>query len=510
VPLSLLYLAAVLEEKNITVSIYDALIDFDITKPLKNDQGQYHIGAAWDRIVEKVLESSPDIVGITNPFSDFASYAIKTAEVIKKADPSLITVVGGPHASGSPESFFTDTRAIDYVLRGEGEKSFPLLIEALENKAPPYSVLGITCRRGAEPYSNPGVSYIEDLDELPLPAYHCIDMERYVYFVKQGFPSRLAFAYPGSEREISLITSRGCPFQCCFCGNHLHMGRRWRRHSAEYVIRHITMLVQKYGIRHFHIEDDNLTLDVARFERLISAIIENRWDITWDTPNGIRADRLTPEIITGIRASGCTYLIVGIESGNQQVLDTIVKKKLTLEHIQRTATLCKKAHINLHGFYIIGFPGETAGTIRDTLRFAETMLVKWDVIPHVSLARPLPGTELFTICQDNGYLTDPIRPEIGGSMKAEVFPRIMIRTESFNPSSLERWMGVFNKRVVVIILAKTLFFCLLHPRILFREFSKLVFKRQKSLIVSLKELFFNRLLFKYCYDNPVVKKYLQK
>jgi radical SAM superfamily enzyme YgiQ (UPF0313 family) len=468
-----------------------------LNNPAKNDDGSFHIGASWDTIIKKVKERCPDIVGITNPFSDFFSLAVRTAVEIKKRFPGIITVAGGPHASGAPESFFQPGTGIDYVVRGEAEQSFLRLIDALANNRPMSSVPGLTWRDGGAMRSNAMAGFIGDLDSIPFPAYHLIEnMERYFYFTKAGFPSRFMFEYPGSEREVSLITSRGCPFRCIFCGNHLHMGRQWRYHSAEYVLRHMELLIARYGVRHFHLEDDNLTCNRKRFKLIVDGILSRKWDITWDTPNGIRLEGLTEDLLVKAKMSGCTYMIIGIESGNQKVLDTIIKKTLDLGDVRAIAHLCKKINFDLHGFYIVGFPGETVGEIQDTFRFAIDLLKTSSVIPHLCLARPLAGTELQELCQKGNYLTDAIEPHIGSGMRNEVFPRRMIATGEFTPELLERLTARFNFKAIRIIVYQSSVWLLLHPQVMPMVVKRFVADLRFGLGSAVKRIFFSGMLYK--------------
>ncbi len=181
-------------------------------------------------------------------------------------------------------------------------------------------------------------------------------MEQYFGLVKQGYPSRFTFEYPGSERELSLITSRGCPYKCTFCGNHQHMGRKWRYHSVMNIMEHIQYVIDEFGIQHFHIEDDNLSLNIKRFEEFLDMVIAQNWKITWDTPNGIRAEGFSEEIVKKIVLSGCTYMIIGVESGSQRVLNDVVKKKLDIRKVVTASQLTHKYKLPLHAFFIIGFP----------------------------------------------------------------------------------------------------------------------------------------------------------
>jgi radical SAM superfamily enzyme YgiQ (UPF0313 family) len=496
VPAGILSLAAVCEQAGHSVNVYDALVDFTWDTVDRNDSGAYHIGASWHRMAETVARRSPDVVGITNPFSDFAHLALRAATEIRSVLPSVPIIAGGPHATVCPEYFLADGSPVDYVVQGEGEQALIDLLFALESGKGAEEVAGVCSRRGAGVRINPHGPFIEDLDVLPLPAYHLVDLERYIALVADGFPSRFGFVYPGSEREISLITSRGCPFHCVFCGNHLHMGRRWRYHSAEYVLRHMKFLIDAYAIRHFHLEDDNISLQPRRFEQLLDGIISAGWDITWDTPNGIRAEGLTDGLIAKIKASGCTYLVIGVESGNQTVLDTIVKKRLNLIDVEQTLSSCDRAGLDAHAFYIIGFPGETRGRIRDTFRFARRMLLHYGSMPHLGLARPLPLTELHEISRKNGYLTAPILPKAGSGMHGEIFKREMIETPEFTPRKLEQWAATFGRQIMILALLQIITWIVLHPRAWPAIIRKVRADRKRRFPSVLRRLFFGGLFYK--------------
>jgi radical SAM superfamily enzyme YgiQ (UPF0313 family) len=499
-PLSLLYLGASLEEAGHEVVLYDALMDIDTDLRGLRPQadGSCHIGASYESIGRRVKEMRPDVVGITNPFSDFFKCTIETASAVKSMLPSIPIVAGGPHATSDSASFLYDGSPVDYVMRGECESALAEFLKLLEVNGPFLSAPNLAYRQGGQVITNPLAPFIRDLDSLPLPAYHLADVEKTFAFVKAGFPSRFSFEYPGSHREVSIVTSRGCPYDCVFCGNHLHMGRKWRYHSVFYIIRHMELLVTKYGVRHFHVEDDNLGMDPVRFGEFLDALIAKNWGVTWDTPNGIRADRMSGELIAKARESGCTYLIFGVESGNQRVLNKIVNKSLDLSAVTKIARAAYRRRLDVHAFYVVGFPGETKSEVNDTFRYALFLLIRYDVIPHLCLARPLPGTRLYGICEDNGYLTEPLNPQIGKGLRGEVFSRRMIKTEDFGPEDLEKWVRGFNRQVILLIAAKSLIFLLLHPAAAFKVF-KMFLRLPGRLRQRLLRLFFGGLFFKFNY-----------
>jgi anaerobic magnesium-protoporphyrin IX monomethyl ester cyclase len=499
-PLSILYLAAALRQEGRPVRLYDALVDFDLAGLSPNEEGHYHIGAPWPRMVEMIAAMQPSLVGFTNPFSDFAAYTNTAIAQVKARLPHVPIVVGGPHATAAPDYFFREGQA-DFAVRGEGEVALLHLVQALEGNRRLDDVPGLSWKRDGQIVHNAPVEFIRDLDQLPFPAYDLVPMERYFQLSAQGFPSRYMFEYPGSHREVSLITSRGCPFKCVFCGNFLHMGRKWRAHSVDYVIAHMELLIQQYRAQHFHIEDDNLSLDPLRLDRFLDTLIAKKWGITWDTPNGIRADRLSEQAVAKLKASGCTYIVVGIESGNQRVLDQVIHKKLSLADVETTAKRCKKGRVDMHAFYIVGFPGESVAEMKDTFAFATRLLRRYDVIPHLGLARPLPGTALYDECAEKGYLSEPILPDIGAGVRSEIFMRQMIQTDEFSPQLLERLVNRFNRQVAVTTVLKALLWVCTHPRVVPRVLAHCFRYMRKGLLAAAKRVFFGGLFYKYNYLN---------
>lgn len=406
-PLGLLYIAGIFDKNGYDVQIYDAIIDTDEIHWLpQHGDNEFRMGAPLDEIYEKIKSVKPDIVGITNQFSSQIPNAIKVAEIVKKVYPKAITVIGGPHATVMPTTFFNETKDIDIVIVGEGEYSFYELVDSI-NKGKGYnSVNGIVFKeKNGEIVYNNKRKNIVDLDNLPFPAYHLIDMERFFYLNSVGNTDREIYRYKGSERAISMITSRGCPFNCTFCSIHLSMGHRFRSHTKEYVIRHIEYVLNNFKVRHIHFEDDNLTFDLKRFDEILDQLIEKNIGITWDTPNGIRADYIDENILKKCKKSGCTYLRIGIESGNEYVRNNVIKKHLDIDAVIRVARACQKIGIDLEAFYIIGFPGETLEDMKMTIELASRLEKEYCVSPLLHIATPLYGTELYKICMDKGYIT---------------------------------------------------------------------------------------------------------
>lgn len=261
-PLSLLYLAAVLEERGIEVKIVDSLVLGE--ELLYRDGDNLHFGAPWQILQQKISELKPELVGITNPFTSQLKNAIVVADLVKEISPHIPVIAGGPHAAVSPGDFLSETN-VDVVVMGEGELILPEVVNYFGGDGKDLrDIKGIAFRNGGQGdiVVNPRADPVEELDDLPFPAYHLLNLEDYFLVHEKGFKGR---SYASVSQTMPVITSRGCPFNCCFCSVHLHMGRKWRAHSAHYVLEHLKLLKDRYGVRHIDFEDDALNLNEKGF-----------------------------------------------------------------------------------------------------------------------------------------------------------------------------------------------------------------------------------------------------
>lgn len=273
------------------------------------------------------------------------------------------------------------------------------LIEHIHDKEALRQVTGLACKEEGTVWFTPR-KFLVDLDQLPMPAYDLIDPQNYLknkyLYLFRSFINR---------KSISMFTSRGCPFDCVFCSIKLHMGKRFRYHSPEYVVNHLEYLTKNIGIKNVHFEDDNFSLNKKRFERILDLIIERGIKINWDIPNGVRADSLDLNLLKKMKQSGGTQLKVAIESGNQQVLNDVVKKKTSLKYIEEVLRHGRELGFNTAAFYIIGLPGETLENMKETVELAERLYRDYQVRPVVDIATPLYGTELYDTSLEKGYIT---------------------------------------------------------------------------------------------------------
>lgn len=393
-PLGLGYIAAVLESMGKEVKIVDCLLEGWGTRvPLSKEI--IRIGLREEEIAAIIREFQPDIVSVNSQFTRQYKNAHDIYRIAKNINPAIITIAGGAHPTVLPEFAMKDSN-LDFVVIGEGEETIRELVRAFENDPTQIpSIDGIGYRQDDVVHINPKTRFIEDLDILPSPAWHLMNMDHY-------FGLDVCHGKRSCQRFFSIITSRGCPARCVFCTAFNVWGRRYRARSARKVVDEIKFLVNHYHIEELLVEDDNFTFDVKRAEEICDLIIEEKIRVRFDTPNGIAAYKLTPELIYKMKQAGFERINLAIESGNQEALLKVIKKPLRLEKVQEIVEYCHKIDLEVGTFFIIGIPGTTLSQMWDNYRLSRKLRL---FNPFISVATPYPGSDLYTICQENGYLS---------------------------------------------------------------------------------------------------------
>lgn len=373
-PLSLAYLSAVLEENNIEVEVLDALIE----------------SCSWRELKKRLLRSKADIVGITSlTESRFESF--KSAKIAKESLPDSIVVMGGPHVSLCPHDTLLNIPWVDIVVRGEGDITFLELCTNLERETDLEGVRGISYRNeNGEIVHNSPRPPIKDLDTLPFPAFHLFPLERYNF--KLDVPGE------GELPALNLITSRGCPYECVFCATSKIYGRRWRARTPSNVVEELIFFSEKYDIRAIYFCDDTFTIDKKRVERICDLIIDKSLDLKWVCE--IRVDTVDKKILQKMKDAGCYEVFYGVESGSQRILDSIVRKKITIEQVKEVSRWLDDIGILKNPAYIVSFPDETLEEAFRTIELMQEIGGK----PSLSILRIYPGTELEKIAYRRGVL----------------------------------------------------------------------------------------------------------
>lgn len=465
-PLGLMSLAAYLQKRSISVSILDCLID-SFESQQKNNYITY--GMSFNELKARVSQANPDIIGVTFPFSTQSDICLETVKIIKQALPQVLIIVGGAHVTVASDELMNASSQIDVCVIGEGEKTLYELVNNYSSGNKTFTSLdkikGLVYRDANGDLQHTKLrENIINLDELGYPAYDLVDMEKYL---------RNKYTYsrpPGLEdvNRINMITSRGCPHDCVFCSIHLSMGRRWRAHSAEHIVKHIELLVENFGVKYIHFEDDNLSLDVKRFDRIIDMIAERGIKINWDNQNGMRADKWTYERLLKAKNSGYAMLVIAIESGNQEVLDHIIGKKLKLKDVIATVKMGKKVGIPMFAFFVIGFPGETIAQMKQTLKYSMKLYILYGVSSAIMVATPFLGTRLHKICLENGYIIKPITPQNIANATLDNTDSI-IRTPLFGPEDIKLLSKWYKRRMSISKYFRLVRLLLINPKVVFKK-----------------------------------------
>lgn len=363
-PLGLGYLAAVLEAAGHSVAIYD--LGLDPATPLELE-------------VARIAAYAPDLIGFTAMTNNY--HSAEQAIALLKQRTSCPIVVGGPHATLFPEEVVQDPH-VDYVISGEGEETLSELAQAIlaMGSRPPIEVLrhirGLYFTDGKQVVQNAPRPLIENLDALPFPARHLYELERYPLYA------------PNGERMVTVLTSRGCPYNCSYCFKGI-VGRTYRQRSPENVLAEVRGLVHAYNYHNFYFIDDLFTLDRERLTALTSLLIEARLNIRWQCL--ARVDRVTPELLQLMHRSGCREVHYGIETGNPEIMKTI-GKRITLEQVRQAVSWTAEAGILAKGYFMLGLPGDTDETMEQTIAFASELPLDQAMF---SLTTPFPGTRLW-------------------------------------------------------------------------------------------------------------------
>lgn len=368
-PLGLAYLAAILEKHSHEVKIFDGWVqNLDIVLP------------------RTINSFSPQLIGLTGLTVDIMR-TFKRAEQIKKLAPSIPLIFGGPHATMAPGNTLKNVKAIDIVVLGEGENTIVELVQWARGKRKLSEIDGIAYREKNKIKHTKPRKLIANLDTIPLPARHLLNLKLYRPSPKEH--KRL----PGTD----IITSRGCPYQCAFCFKQV-FGSRYRAHSPEYVIKEIKQLVKNYGIKDLFFRDDTFTIEPERVKKICGMMLSEKIDITFTTL--ARVDRLDYETLKIMKQAGCWKILLGIESGNQKSLD-LMKKGITLKQVREAVLNCKKLGIEADGFFMIGIPGETKKDALRTIKFAKSLGLDF---AQFYICTPYPGTPLYELSKKSGDL----------------------------------------------------------------------------------------------------------
>ena len=394
-PLGLSYLAAVLRVEGHEVLIYDADCNINPTKmdfSRLEESYPFYLQSLKDEnnpilkeIRETIRNFNPDVIGIT-VWTTFAASAFKIASLCKSWNKEVPVVMGGPHISIKYDKVMKICPDVDFLVCGEGEKTFVELVNTLgrQSKAKVEelkNIKGISYRQNGKIIHNPPGEFIKDLDSIPFPS-------RDLLLNKNSY---------NSEDMGLLMTSRGCPYDCSYCATSI-WERKTRYRSIENVIVEIKLVIDKYETRQFTFKDDSFTVNQKRVLELCNMLIKEKIKINWDC--NTRVNLVDEELLKKMKKAGCNSIKVGIESGSERILK-LMNKNITFEQCRKAANLFRKVGIHWTGYFMMGLPSETKDDIYRTLKFMKELNPDY---ASLSVYESFPGTTLFEKWVEKGIV----------------------------------------------------------------------------------------------------------
>lgn len=368
-PLGLSYIAAVLLREGFRVSIIDANAE----------------NLSFESIIKRVVAFKPDIAGLT-AVTPTITDVVYLCTQIKIHNKGIITVVGGVHVTMTAEQTLKENRDIDFIIRGEGEYSF---LQFLKSTNHDYNMIhGLAYRdhsTGDIIVNN--YDFIKNLDDLPLPAREILPMKKYRTFE--------------SSRFTTMLAMRGCPASCIYCSVGNMFGKDIRYRNADSVIQEMMHCYDTYRINYISFLDDTFTFHKDWVKSFCAKMTRSGLNkkIRWNCLT--RVNTVSEDLLLMMKAAGCSRIELGIESGSEQILETL-KKNIKISDIYNAFRAAKRAGLSTMGFVILNSPGDDINTLEKTKKLV------FEIDPdylQVSFATPYPGTELFNITRSRNLIT---------------------------------------------------------------------------------------------------------
>jgi len=375
-PVGLSYIAKVIEKNGHNVTILDI----------------YAEQLYYDDVIKKLKETNFDVVGISALVTQYKYLKWITKE-IKKINPECRIVLGNGLGTACDRTVLENVKEISVCVRGEGEITFLELVNNNFNNL--ENISGISYRKNGQYAKNPDRPQIKDLDSLGMPAYHLFDMEKYLKakFYDTGIANLREKTT--SLRTAPIITARGCPFNCNFCGKVIPA---CRLKSVNFIIKEIKYLRDKYKVNAIHFMDELFVINKERTKELCAEL--KKLNMPWDCQG--RVNLVDDETLKIMKDSGCVAIGFGIESGDAQVLKNM-NKMTTPEQIKKAVLGAKKAGLYIKNQLIFGYPGETKTTLENTVKIMKEIN---DPGRRFSYIIPIPGTTLYQECIDRKLIID--------------------------------------------------------------------------------------------------------
>ncbi len=413
--LGFVYLAGHLRAAGHEVRIYDAM-----SKDHKLPE-----------IMDNIRAYEPDVVA-TTAYTASLPAALEILEEVKKLDNKILTIIGGVHVTFEYETVLTDYVYVDYVVRYEGEETFPELLQAIEGKTELRQVRGIAFREGPEIEATPQRPFIQNLDNL-IPAWDLLDWTDYTFFV-----------HPGSRLAI-VSSSRGCMHDCKFCSQQKFWQQSWRARSAESITNEIEHLVKEYKIDVFFIADEYPTADRERWEEILDRLINLDLGCVFLMETRVDDILRDEDIMAKYRKAGIIHIYVGIEATDQETLNRF-NKGIAANDSKKALDIIHAAGIVTETSFVLGGPEETVESIKATLAMAKKYNPDF---AHFLLLAPWPYADMYDELKDHietfDYakynLVEPVIKPIAMTTE-ELFEHVLKCYKSFYFSKIPEWANL--------------------------------------------------------------------
>ncbi len=351
-------------------------------------------GLDWKGVEARMESFSPTVVA-ASAFTCNAYVCVRVAELAKRIDPDIVTVMGGQHFTAAPEESLLDFPEIDYIVRGEGEETLLELVRAVYEGRPVDAVAGLSIRGNGGVVHTPPRPHIRDLDSLPYPAYHLVEdnLSRYHFTVMAG----------KHTRYLILEGSRGCRYRCSFCTQWRHWDGTWRSKSPGRIAEEMEYLHDRFGGQFLWLTDDNFDY-TRRAPGLYEALRERAFtdEVNWFLQ--ARTDDIAhhPDLVAKLGDVGNNWILLGVESHSPETLRAF-RKGVHVDDAAQAVRVLKENGVFSQAMMVLGSRKDTADSIEALLRFS------LDLEPDLAiytLLTPYPGTEIHAEASANGWIED--------------------------------------------------------------------------------------------------------
>lgn len=389
-PFGLAQFAAVLQKKNIDLNVIDAYGESPYT--IKEKDGFLFVGLSTEKIIKKIPEKTKIVILYAINMTSHISL-MEIARELKKIHTDIIIVamentqaVTAYSLSKIQKDLYKE--GIDYILTGEPEERGVAFILSLLKKRSVKKIDGIGLKKNKKIYYKPPKKMITDLDKLPFPAWELFPFEKY-------WKLKYAHGPFQTKKYLPLLTSRGCPFNCTFCVIPDINNRKWRSHSANYVVDAMEYYINKLGVNEFHIEDVNPTVSDDRIKQICREITRRKLNVIWKFASGTKLETIkNKETIDLLDTAGCNYISFSPESGSDSVLKSI-NKPFNRTHAYNMLNVIKKTRIKTQACFVIGFPLESDQDRVKTFKLMKQLTKAGIDEIAVFIITPVPGSKLF-------------------------------------------------------------------------------------------------------------------